>query len=113
MEALRTCVVGEGIHRVHTPAFTLMSKIGLLVTVYEDVRYKLRGILFINHFKIVPITALLLSQRVFTSGMIEDSVFENGIVGCFCYVMVNSEILFSVLFPTGLLTVIIQPAVYC
>ena len=65
--------MGEGLHRVHTPASTPMSKTGLLIMVCGDVRYKQRAVLFINYFKIVPIMALLLLQRVGTAGMIKGS----------------------------------------
>lgn len=63
--------MGEGIHRVHTPAFRPMSKIGLLVMVCGDVRYKQRAVLFISYFKIVPPMTFLLLQRVVTAGMIK------------------------------------------
>lgn len=63
----------EWLHRVHTPAFVPMSKIGLVIMVCGDVRYNQRTVLFINYSKIVPIMALLLLQRVVTAGMIKSS----------------------------------------
>lgn len=63
--------MGEWLHRVHTPAFTPMSKIDLLIIVCGDVRYKQRAVLFINYFKVVPIMALLLLERVVRAGMIK------------------------------------------
>lgn len=59
----------------------------------------------------MPVTALLLLQRVVTAGMIEGLIFETSVIDCFNNVKVKSEILFSALFPTAVLTVT-QPAVH-
>jgi len=64
LEAVCVCVVGEGLHRLRIPAFVPVSEISLVIIICGDVGYKLRAVLIINYFKIVPIIVSLLLQKV-------------------------------------------------